>query len=111
MPIDQHVDLGSWHLVGDGLVPEEMDVRYDVIWRSVTAGDTIVATFTHHFLPGPSYNIAVQYEDDADGTVAIDPQPGDQLVLRFTALTGSLTWFPNGDGANKGGRIPSLTFP
>jgi hypothetical protein len=112
MAIDEHVDQGSWHLVGDGMVLESMDVQFDLIWRGSVTGDTVVATWTHHFDPGPGgSSMAVQYEDDADGAVAIDPAPGDLLVLRFTALNGTHPYFPNGDGAATGGRIPSLTFP
>ena len=38
---------------------------------------------------------------------------GDQLIFRYTGLTGTLpmAWIPNGDGALAMGRIPFIELP
>ena len=106
---------GTWHLIGDVIVFQTVDARYDVIWRSA-AGDQILATWQHHFDEpmGPTQFDAQPYEDDVDAQGA-DAKPGDQLVLRFSANgspgTGPTAYIPNGDGAMAKGRIPSLKLP
>ena len=104
------IAAGVWHLVGDGIVFDSADLRYDVLWRSA-AGDTTLVSFAHHFdpLPPPDQFDAVPFEASAPGKVA-PARAGDQLVLRFTAESGSanVAFIPNGDGAHAHGRIPSL---
>jgi hypothetical protein len=85
------------------------------LWRTA-AGDTELVHFTRHFDEGmgPNQFDAVKYDDDAQG-IAAAAQPGDQLVLRFTATgsgpQGTRLFIPNADGANANGRIPSITPP
>jgi hypothetical protein len=119
-PLEAAIDLvapipaGTWHLVGDGVVIEPVDVRFDVLWRPKSgAPDVTLATWFHHFDPDPTgmFN-AVPFEADSLG-VAADAHDGDQLVLRFSATgaTISMAYIPNGDGAHTNGRDPSLTLP
>ena len=69
-------------------------------------------SFTHHFDPPKGFD-AVRYEADADGA-AVAASPGDELVLRMTAVQASgngPAFIPNADGGFAGGRIPSLALP
>jgi hypothetical protein len=105
---------GTWHLVGDAIIFQTVDARYDVIWRSA-AGDQILATWQHHFDEpmGPAQFDAQPYEDDVTAPAA-DAKAGDQLVLRFSAMgagTGPTAFIPNGDGAQANGRVPSIKLP
>lgn len=103
---------GTWHLVGDGIIIEPVDVRFEIIWRS-DAGDDVLATFDHHFdaTGGPDFD-AVPYEDSVDGPEAPAAE-GDQLILRYSAMNATLngSYIPNGDGATHNGRIPFIDLP
>ena len=107
------IHAGAWHLVGDGLILNAADVRFDVIWRAA-AGDQVVVSFTHHFAPpaAPNQFNAVAFDGDATGA-AVPASASDQLVLRMTVTNGPTapSYLPNGDGANTKGRIPALTLP
>jgi hypothetical protein len=106
------VHAGSWHLVGDGIIFDSVDVTFDVLWRS-SAGDMKLVEFSHHFDPQPSGYNAVPFEADAVG-VAAPAHAGDKLVLRFSASQSTaqgLLYQPNSDGANAMGRIPSVKLP
>lgn len=107
------IRAGSWHLIGDGIILQSVDMRFDVVWR-IAAGDTTLASFTNHFdLPtGEAQFNAVPFEADAPG-IAAAAHAGDQLVLRFTASgSGNGTvYIPNGDGSKTMGRIPSVKLP
>jgi hypothetical protein len=112
-PLTGPVAAGTWHLVGDGIVFEAADVRYEVLWR--TGGvDSLLVQFQHHFDPltGANPFDATPFEADARGLGA-PARAGDQLVLRFSAVSASqgTVFIPNGDGAKAHGRIPSLTLP
>jgi hypothetical protein len=112
-PLSSPIKAGTWQIVGDGIIIDSCDVTFAVLWRT-TAGDTPVATFTHHFDPAASISDAVLYDGTAAG-IAVTPAAGDQLVLHITAAnpaagTGSLYGL-NGDGAADGGRKPFLTLP
>jgi len=109
------IKAGSWHLVGDGIVFQPVDVTFDVLWRDAGNVDHPIVSFTHHFDPQPSGFNAVEYEDNAPG-VAAKAKGNDQLILRMSAAAGTypdgtMLWIPNGDGANAQGRDPSLTLP
>ena len=109
------ITAGSWHLVGDGIVFQPVDVTFDVLWRDAGNVDHPIVSFTHHFDPQPSGFNAVEYEDNAPG-VAAKAKGNDQLILRMSAAAGTypdgtMLWIPNGDGANAQGRDPSLTLP
>ena len=108
------IKAGSWHLVGDGIVLDPVDITFDVLWRDA-GGDHPVVSFTHHFDPPSAGFNAVLYEADAAG-VAAKAKSNDQLVLRMTAAPGSyppdtMLWIPNGDAEQTHGRDPSLTLP
>jgi hypothetical protein len=108
------IKAGSWHLVGDGIVLDPVDITFDLLWRDA-GGDHPIATWTHHFDPPASGFDAVQYEADAPG-VAAKAKGNDQLVLRMTAAPGNypadtMLWIPNGDAETTNGRDPSLTLP
>ena len=109
------IKAGNWHLVGDGVVFQPVDVTFDVLWRDASNVDHPIVSWTHHFDPQPSGFNAVQYEDNALGA-AVPAKGNDQLVLRFSAPPGgypdgTMLWIPNGDGALTQGRDPSLTLP
>jgi len=107
------ISAGTWHLVGDGIVTESVDVTFQVIWRTQAGQDTLLASFAHHFdpLPGNSFD-AIPFEADATGIAAAAAE-GDELVLRFTGASAlnEMAYVPNGDGRLTDGRIPNLTFP
>lgn len=106
------IKAGTWAIVGDGLIFASCDVTFAVLWRT-TSGDTTVATFTHHFDPGPAVGDAVLYDDTAAGT-AVTPGSGDQLVLHLSVEGSpdqSTLYGLNGDGPVTGGRQPFLTLP
>ncbi len=106
------VPAGSWHLVGDGIILEPVDVRFEIIWRE-DAGDHLLATFDHHFDPQPPGNFdAATYEETVDGPAA-PAHAGDQLILRYqaTGATQAMSYIPNGDGASHNGRIPFIDLP
>lgn len=108
------VRAGTWHLVGDGIVIDPVDITYSILWRS-PAGDETLASVRHHFEPfpaGPTRYDATKFEADVEG-VAAKAYDGDLLVLRFTAESAAagMPFIPNGDGANARGRIPSIQLP
>ena len=107
------IKAGTWQIVGDGIIIDSCDVTFTVLWRT-TAKDTTVATFTHHFDPGPEIQNAVLYAGTADG-IAVPAAKDDQLVLHITAtggMAGDTTLYGlNGDGAAAGGRQPFLSLP
>lgn len=106
------IDAGTWHLVGDGIVIEEVDVLFEVLSRRGTQ-DQAIASWLHHFTPPASGFDAVPF--DASATAAAVPaQSGDLLVFRYSVVAGAtrpMAWIPNGDGANAHGRIPSIQLP
>jgi len=107
------VPAGTWHLIGDGIITESVDVHFEMLWRRTGVADVTVATWDHHFDPLGGGNFDAQaYEADATGT-AIDFQAGDKLVFRYTgaSLSNVNAYVPNGDGAVANGRIPSITLP
>ena len=106
------IDAGTWRLVADAIVIEEVDVLLELIWRS-GAGDQTLASFQHHFAPLPGSFDAQPFERTA--TVARVPAvAGDKLVFRYSVVAGAtrlMSWIPNGDGESKHGRIPFVELP
>lgn len=104
---------GTWQIVGDGIIIDSCDVTFAVLWRTA-AGDTPVATFTHHFDPAAAIEDAVLYDGTATG-IDVAAAMDDQLVLHITAtggMAGDTTLYGlNGDGTADGGRQPFLTLP
>jgi hypothetical protein len=112
--LNRPIKAGKWHLIGDGIIFDRCDVRFDLVWRAQD-GDHEIGSVTHHFDPQPdgSFN-AVPFESDVAG-VAVNPLINrDQLVLRFSTQSPSaqsVVYVPNGDGYKTKGRIPALAYP
>ena len=106
------VPAGAYHVQCDAIITASVDVTFSLIWRRGTS-DTVLAQWMRHWdpLPGGVYD-AQAYEVDMPA-IAIDFQPGDQLVFRYAGAnaTNSQAFIPNGDGANAHGRIPAITLP
>ena len=106
------IPAGTWRLVADGIIIEPVDVRFELFWRSA-AGDSVLATFDHHFDPWGNGNFdAVPFEDTRD-LEAVPAAAGDELVLRYSAMNATIgmAYIPNGDGAEHNGRIPFVELP
>lgn len=110
---------GTYHLVGDGIVFESVDMRFDLVWREggQASAEHPIVSFTHHFdaLAGDAkFTNAIAFEADAEGA-AVPSTSNDLLVLRFSVTsqhpTGSNQYLPNGDGELYRGRIPSIRIP
>jgi hypothetical protein len=106
------VPTGTYHLVLDGIVIESVDVEFDLLWRRDGA-DTTLAMLQRHFDPTPGSAFDAQAVTADVSAPAIEFQPGDQLVLRYTGTTSAdaEAYIPNGDGVKKGGRDPNITLP
>jgi hypothetical protein len=107
------VPAGTYHCIIDSIIIRPVDVTFDLIWRRPGANDVILASWMEHFepLPGASFK-AQPYEKSVDAP-AIDYQPGDQLVWRYSAENTIMAeaYIPNGDGTLSDGRIPNFTLP
>lgn len=107
------VPAGDYHCIIDAIVIRPVDVTFDLIWRR-DGVDMVLATWTEHYEPLPGVNFDAQpYEVDMPAQ-AIDFEPGDQFVFRYSGMntaTMSEAWIPNGDGTSANGRIPNFTFP
>jgi hypothetical protein len=102
------IAAGTWQLSADGEgISSTVTMQFDIIWRHGT--DTVLATTTHTFPPGSGGFSVSTFTTNLTGTAAA-AQAGDQLVLRFTWMSGG-TYIPNGDGTMAGGRDPNLTLP
>ena len=103
---------GTYHVNCDGIVIRAVDVTFELIWRR-GATDTVLSSWMQHWepLPGGSFK-AQPYEIDVEGQ-AIDFQPSDELVFRYSGsnTTTAMAFIPNGDGELAEGRIPNITFP
>jgi hypothetical protein len=102
-----------WHLVGDGIITESVDVHFEVLQRRAGAADLDIATWDHHFDPLTDGTFSAQALDaDAPG-IAVDFKQGDQLVFKYTGMSATLAnaYVPDGDGAVKNGRDPNITLP
>ena len=95
----------------DSIIISKVDVTFELLWRRGTT-DMTLATWQKHFDPLPASFDAQAYEVDMTAP-AIDFQPGDQLVFRFSGAntTSMEAYIPNGDGAMAHGRIPNITLP
>ena len=106
------VPAGTYHCIIDSIIIRPVDVTYDLIWRR-GGTDMVLATWSEHWEPLPGANFDAQaYEKDVDAQ-AIDFEPGDQLVFRYSGMntTSSEAYIPNGDGTSANGRIPNFTLP
>lgn len=104
---------GSWHLAGDGIILEAVDVHFEIFVRRADTMEVPLVDWTRHFdkLPNGQFT-AQKYDATADGP-AVTFTPGDQLILRYTGTNSTFTmsYQPNGDGAGAGGRIPFIDLP
>jgi hypothetical protein len=107
------VPAGVYHVECDALVIAPIDVTFTLLWRRGPL-DTQLAQWTQHFDPLPGPLAAQPYEHDVTAA-AIDHVGGDQLVFGYAGpnpmASTTMTFIPNGDGKNAGGRIPSITLP
>lgn len=104
---------GAWHLVGDGIVTQPVDVHFELFVRRADTTEVALVAWDHHFEPlGGGRFDAQAYEDTAAGP-AVDFVAGDQLILRFTGTgsTFAMAYQPNGDGFRAHGRIPYVDLP
>jgi hypothetical protein len=87
---------------------ETVDVHFEVVLRRGGVDSSIVA-WDQHFEPSAD----VQKIDlDATG-IAVDQQPGDQIVFQYTGQSALRTnaYIPNGEGKLANARDPSITLP
>lgn len=95
----------------DSIIISRVDVTFELLLRRGTT-DTTLATWQKQFEPLPGSFDAQKYEVDMTAP-AIDFQPGDQLVFRYSGAntTSMEAYIPNGDGSMAKGRIPNITLP
>jgi hypothetical protein len=106
------IDAGTWHIVADGIVIDEVDVLLELVWRHGGL-DQPIASFQHHFVPLASGFDAQPFEATA-AAAAVPATSGDQLVFRYSVVSGAtraMAWIPNGDGARANGRDPFIELP
>jgi hypothetical protein len=106
------IDAGTWHIVADAIVIQEVDVLLELVWRH-GGTDAAIASWQHHFVPQASGFDAVPFEATA-AAAAVPAQTGDLLVFRYGVTGGAtipMAWIPNGDGARTNGRIPFVELP
>jgi hypothetical protein len=108
------VPAGEWRLIADGIIVFPVDVTFEIIHRQAAGGDVPIVMWQRHFDPLPMGFEAQAYEVTADGP-AIDQQPGDELIFRYTGTntepTHTMAYIPNGDGEEANGRIPFIVLP
>src|SRR5205823_3279919 len=104
------IPAGTWHLVGDGVITESVDVHFEVIHRRGSA-DTDACTWDHHFDPALDGTFPVQPLDADAACTAVDFQPGDKLVFKYSGASAmnNEAYIPDGEGSSNGGRDPNLT--
>lgn len=107
------VPAGTWHLIGDGIIVEPVDVRFEIVVRRADAPDVLVVAWEHHFDPLSNNAFDAQALDlDAEG-IAIAFEPGDRIVFRYTgaSATNPNAYIPNGEAMLSGGRNPAVVLP
>lgn len=90
-----------------------VDVQFDVIHRRPGADDVYLATWNQHFEPLGEGNFDAQAYEVTAEIDAVDHEPGDQLIFKYTG-TGTdtpMAYIPNGDGLRANGRIPYIDLP
>ncbi len=104
---------GEWHLAGDGIILQPVDVRFEIFVRRADTMEVPLVAWDKHFDPlGGGNFMAQRYDATATGP-AVTFEPGDQLILRYTGTNSpsTMAYQPNGDGAAAGGRIPFIDLP
>jgi hypothetical protein len=107
------VAAGTWHVIMDATIIAAVDMTFELIWRRTGVADIDIVSWQQHFTPVAGNFDAQAYEVDEVAT-AIDFEPGDEFVFRYTAganTTSAEAFIPNGDGARSHGRHPSFSLP
>lgn len=96
----------------DHIIITSVDVLFEFVHRR-GATDTVLTSWMEHFEPLPDGVYEAQAYEIDQAVPAIDFEPGDQFVWRFTGsnATSPAAFIPNGDGVTTGGRIPRITLP
>ncbi len=107
------VRAGEWHLAADCFVIQPVDVRFEILWRAAAGGDTPIVMWEQRFEPSERVQIPQTHDFRAVGPAVSPVAEGDQLVFRYTGLTGAtnMLWIPNGEGARAMARIPFIDLP
>ncbi|HSK03241.1 MAG TPA: hypothetical protein VK932_18445 [Kofleriaceae bacterium] len=106
------VPAGAYRVICDNIIIRPVDVVFELIHRR-GGTDVQLARWMEHFEPRADGMFRAQpYELDVEAP-AIDYQPGDELVFRYTGAGAEvmMAFVPNGDGHITGGRIPNITLP
>jgi hypothetical protein len=108
------VPAGDYHFILDAFIGGNVTVDFELLWRR-GGTDTTVTSFSETYTKPANDEIPTAAEYDEQGT-AIDYQPGDLLVLRYTTDVHSSpsAYTPNGDGSaapGGAGRFPDITLP
>lgn len=106
------VPAGTYKLVCDGIIIRAIDVTFDLVLRRAGV-DTTLATAMQSFQPLPAGAFTAQACDIDMPAPAIDFEPGDQFIFRYSGSNtmSSNGYIPNGDGHLAEGRIPNITLP
>lgn len=107
------VPAGTWHLIGDGIILEPVDVHFEILLRRTGAPDVGIVAWDQHFEPLPGNSFKAQALDlDAAG-IAIDFESGDAIVFRYTGQSAANVnaYIPNGEAGTADGRNPAVILP
>jgi len=108
------VPAGTTHFVLDAVITASVDMTFDWIWRHADGSpDTVLAEWTDHYDPLGGGDFDAQPFEYDEPCAAIDFQPGDQVVYRYTGANtdSNQAYIPNGDEQLSHGRDPNITLP
>ncbi|MEO8704533.1 MAG: hypothetical protein ABI867_31050 [Kofleriaceae bacterium] len=106
------VPAGPWHLIGDGIILESVDVHFEIVLRRGGVDSAVVA-WDQHFEPLPGNSFKAQALDLDSPGVAIDFEDGDAIVFRYSgqSATNDNAYIPNGEAGTADGRNPAILLP
>jgi FtsP/CotA-like multicopper oxidase with cupredoxin domain len=106
------VPAGAYHVICDAIIIRDIDVTFALVHRRAGI-DTTLATWDQSFAPLANGMYTAQAYELSVEAPAIEYQPGDQLIFRYSGAnsTAMMAFIPNGDGHITGGRIPNITLP
>jgi hypothetical protein len=106
------VPAGTYRVICDAIIIRPVDVTFELLHRR-GGQDTVLAIWEEHFEPLPDGVYEAQAYEIDQAAPAIDFQPGDEFVFRYTGnnSTAMQAFIPNGDGERANGRIPNITLP